>query len=239
MSNIIQAWLGRWALVSSMSIAAAFVVAPAPTMANDAKGDGVFPEWGLFNTYYPQHSESINKFCAPNTGARKPVIFVGDSITMLGDWERLFPGRLIENQGLGSDSTLGVLVRLDCALRGHPDKLFIMIGINDIVGAHMTAKATFLNYRTIIDKASISVGKLYVVSTLFPRSGSREVERLNGMLRKYIGGMRTDKVKFIDANSHLASGKGLNQTFVRDDGIHLNDQGYMIFADILRPYIDN
>ena len=61
------------------------------------------------------------------------TLFLGDSLTEYGNWRELFPGLDIKNRGIAGDTTDGVLHRLDGITALSPDKIFLMIGINDLL----------------------------------------------------------------------------------------------------------
>ena len=60
------------------------------------------------------------------------IVFLGDSITEGGPWEELFPDLPVRNRGVGGDTSEGVLKRLEQVTRAQPDKVFLMIGTNDL-----------------------------------------------------------------------------------------------------------
>ena len=65
------------------------------------------------------------------------ILFVGDSIT--DGFRNLMPeffNDKIRNQGIAGDTTVGLKKRLDCILQAAPDKIFLMIGSNNI-GCHI------------------------------------------------------------------------------------------------------
>src|SRR5258706_2962965 len=60
------------------------------------------------------------------------VIFLGNSITEFGDWQKLLNDSGVINRGIAADNTFGVLDRLEDVITRQASKLFIEIGINDI-----------------------------------------------------------------------------------------------------------
>jgi len=77
---------------------------------------------------YTQRLALFNSY--PNS--TKDVIFLGNSITAGTDWNELLQLPAARNRGISGDLTFGVLQRLDEVTEGHPAKIFILIGINDI-----------------------------------------------------------------------------------------------------------
>ena len=55
-----------------------------------------------------------------------------NSITDGGEWAELFNNRHVKNRGISADRSGWLLDRLDPIINGHPKKLFLMIGTNDL-----------------------------------------------------------------------------------------------------------
>ena len=65
------------------------------------------------------------------------VLFIGDSITEGCDWQQAFSNDASRNQGIGWDTSEGLKSRLHLASRHTPDKLLLLIGVNDLAkGTH-------------------------------------------------------------------------------------------------------
>ena len=79
-------------------------------------------------TYYGQKVSMFRLL--PDT--KGEIIFLGNSITDIGEWAEIWNNIHVKNRGISSDNTFGVLARLDEVLSSRPAKIFIMIGINDI-----------------------------------------------------------------------------------------------------------
>ena len=60
------------------------------------------------------------------------IVFLGNSITDGGEWAELFNNRHVKNRGISADRSGWLLDRLDPIINGHPKKLFLMIGTNDL-----------------------------------------------------------------------------------------------------------
>ena len=60
------------------------------------------------------------------------IIFLGNSITEMGNWKKVLNDTTVINRGIGGDITYGILRRLKDITDRQPSKLFILCGINDI-----------------------------------------------------------------------------------------------------------
>ncbi|MBO1911150.1 hypothetical protein J4G37_40970, partial [Microvirga sp. 3-52] len=83
----------------------------------------------------------------------KDVIFLGDSLTDFNDWAESFPELNVGNQGIADDTTSGVLYRLKETTNLKPSKLFILIGINDLING-VSRDVILKNYASILEEIS-------------------------------------------------------------------------------------
>ena len=60
------------------------------------------------------------------------ILFIGDSLTEWFNLKMYFPEASIINEGIAGDTTYGLLERLEAILDVTADKIFLLIGINDV-----------------------------------------------------------------------------------------------------------
>lgn len=170
------------------------------------------------------------------------IVFAGDSHTQRFDVAEYFPGYNIKDRGIDKDISLGLLKRVDQITHGHPKKIFIEIGFNDL-WFNFTADTIINHIKTIIDTIKIkSPGSEIYVNSIFPCSnndGSIDfrvlVPILNTKLKRLCNSY---DIPYIDINSKLNDNKdGLNHKYDAGDGIHLNGLGYLVWASLLKPYL--
>jgi lysophospholipase L1-like esterase len=165
------------------------------------------------------------------------AVMVGDSITALGQWDDLFPGKRITNFGIPGDTLSGIWNRLPGILKVKPRKVFIMSGVNDLI-AGSKAKAVIPIYAKIVDRINSSGAEVFVQSTLLIAvSGipnvNPEVRALDDAL---VAICRTiERCTYIDLNTRLAPNGVLAYTI---DGVHLSEPGYVIWRDAIYQYMD-
>ena len=81
------------------------------------------------------------------------IIFLGNSITAGVEWAELFDNDKIKNRGISGDITAGILYRLDEVTESNPEKIFIMIGTNDL-SKGISTDSIMKNYREILKRIS-------------------------------------------------------------------------------------
>lgn len=173
---------------------------------------------------------------------RAEVVMIGDSLTDGAEWHELFPGHNIANRGIDSDTTDGVLARLDGLVAARPQLAFVMIGINDFADAHRSVAAVWASYQQIVQRLERSGITVVVVSTLPCHAAkgawkscgryNSKIRALNTRLVRLEGG----SVTFLDLWPALVAGGNLKAEFTFD-GIHLNGNGYQQWTRAMAPFM--
>jgi lysophospholipase L1-like esterase len=175
------------------------------------------------------------------------IIFLGDSITDWCRWSEVFQNLNIKNRGIGGDRVNGVLQRLPEVVSSSPDKIFLMIGINDL-GWGIDVQEIVLNYKRIIQKISeVSPSTTIYVQSVLPVNEQ--------LLSEYYPESKTKNKNILNLNRHLkdlsdeyqltyvdlyplfkANGNELDESLTFD-GLHLNGKAYWIWKSAIDKYI--
>lgn len=167
------------------------------------------------------------------------IVFLGDSITQGGEWDELFPDAFTKNRGIGGDITTGVLGRLQQVTEGRPRAVFIKIGTNDLTHGPVERQTSYAQYRTIVELIQReSPGTEIYLQSILPRAAKyrEEVEAFNSQI-KAIADERS--VTYIDLYPHFLADDGSIDDAYSNDELHLNGQGYDLWAEQLLPYVQH
>jgi lysophospholipase L1-like esterase len=184
----------------------------------------------------PPYKMRVSMF--DNLTEHRDVVMLGDSITARGEWAELTGYASIANRGIGGDTTAGVLLRLDPIVAMNPRRIFILLGINDLVQGR-SVEQLLNNYKEIVKRLHQSGAIVYVQSTLNVSRKSRlkfndHINTVNDQMRDYCDS--TGSCSFININSVLASRGRLGKSYSLD-GVHLNGQGYAAWAKMISGYV--
>jgi lysophospholipase L1-like esterase len=175
-------------------------------------------------------------------------VMIGDSITH--SWSKcpgVFEGSNLLNLGFPGDRTQNVLWRIENgALDGISPKIVtLMIGTNNI---HENKKAyppdkpqdVFEGIQAIVNEARARLPKSkIVIFSIFPRKAGPAFERaksVNAMLPQLADGKY---VSHFDLNPFFTTEKGQqDKTFYNKDLLHFNEQGYFVWAKVLKPLLE-
>ena len=173
-----------------------------------------------------------------------PIYFLGDSLTDGCEWNELLSNSKIKNRGIMGDSTEGVLNRLNQITQSKPQKIFIMIGINDLLNNIETTKILD-NYQKIITtiKNDSPKTKIYIESVLplnFELDKSKRpvnnqnISDFNNNLKNFADNSTIFYINLFPA--FLNSSNQLDKQYTLD-GIHLNGSGYLLWKNQISKYI--
>jgi len=174
---------------------------------------------------------------ATQTPLKGGVLFIGDSLIEGGNWEALFPGVESLNHGVGWDTTTGVKKRLPQILTHKPAQIHIMIGTNDINydRSAVTIVNTLSEVLLSLREAN-PLSQIYVQSLLPRESASMpEITEINAKLKAALetGPLKDSDLSYIDLTQNFISETGELRTDLSYDGLHLNENGYAVWASII------
>lgn len=192
----------------------------------------------------PPHSaywrERVSLFQAFSPDA--DIAMVGDSLTDGAEWADIFPGRRIVNRGIDSDTTRGVLDRVDTILSTHPRRIFVMLGINDFADEHRSVEAVFQDYRQLVARLQEGGSAVVIESTLpcnVAKGAWKACARVNPKilaLNARLPQLATGPVRFVSLSA-LSAPDGSLRDDLTFDGVHLNGRGYQLWRDAIAPLL--
>lgn len=171
------------------------------------------------------------------------IVFLGDSLTNKGLWEEFYPEFIVKNRGISGDTIEGVAARLESVLDTKPERIFLMIGVNDIMFGRMGSGKLEADYRGLLEELEDSDAEIYVMSILPVGAAAEESfgEGLNEWIleaNEVIRGLCEDcDAHYIDVRGGFVDGSGRLRDDLTIDGVHLNGEGYRIWKENLDEYI--
>lgn len=167
------------------------------------------------------------------------IVFIGNSITEQGEnWAEKVDNSKAKNRGIAGDTTDGILARLNEITFYKPEKVFLLIGINDLFHNPDAVEKIHENILKIVAEINTkSPNSQIFVQTILPTTTEnliRKIKNLNATLKS-----SAFEKPFTFINLHqrfvLLDGK-MNMDF-STDGVHLNEKGYEIWSEIIKNSI--
>ncbi|MGP1622256.1 serine hydrolase [Bacteroides heparinolyticus] len=198
-------------------------------------------------TYTEHYYKRFLQFTDEPAITRKDIVMLGNSLTENGgDWSARLGKKNVRNRGIIGDEVMGIYDRLHQILPGHPQKLFLLTGVND-VSHDLTTDSIVAMMRTTIDRIQRESPetKLYLQSLLPINESFGRYKRLTGktdMIPEINARLealaKEKKIVFIDLFP-LFTEKGTNvlRGNLTNDGLHLNEEGYEIWVKAIRKKV--
>ncbi len=171
-----------------------------------------------------------------NAASKLKIVFAGGSSIARGNWSSYF-GIPIENDGVSGLESWQLVNTIEGYVASKPDKIFIMIGANNILNRHEGVLVD--NISTIIDiiRRTSPKTQIFIISMLPVKNdfSNALIESYNNQIQSLCNGKN---VKFISIYGLFKDSKTIIKlNYYLSDGIHLNDAGYRVFADAIRGYV--
>ena len=178
----------------------------------------------------------------------KDIVFLGNSITDGGEWNELLANPRVKNRGISGDRSSWMLDRLDPIINGHPKKLFLMIGTNDLA-VGITPEEVAANVEKLLDRfAEESPWTKIYVQSILPVNGvdtkakpknhwkkGAEIIETNRLLETLCEGRKN--VMYVDVYSALVDEKGMLDKQYTNDGLHLMGEGYLAWKTVIEKFV--
>ncbi len=179
----------------------------------------------------------------------RKTVFLGDSLTDFYPIEE-FTDLKIVNRGIAGDTTDDVMRRIDEVTALEPEKLFLQIGINDMIRnskRRLSAEKLVDKIFAIInkfdrEKTEINVLSLYPVnrrktvvsSVMIKKATNKRVTEVNKLLKERCEAENIDFIFLFDA---LTDEKGNLRKEYTIEGLHLSIKGYAALSERLLPFV--
>ena len=198
-------------------------------------------------TYTEHYYKRFLQFMNEPAIAGKDIVMLGNSLTENGgDWSARLGKKNVRNRGIIGDEVMGIYDRLHQILPGHPQKLFLLTGVNDI-SHDLTTDSIVAMMRTTIDRIQRESPdtKLFLQSLLPVNESFGRYKKLTGktdMIPEINARLealaKEKKIVFINLFP-LFTEKGTNvlRSNLTNDGLHLNEEGYEIWVKAIRKKI--
>ena len=173
------------------------------------------------------------------------IIMLGDSLINCCEWHELLGDCRVKNRGINGDTVEGVRQRVITIMNSHPDKVFIMVGINDVshnIAPEVIAQAIIALVDYMHELSPVT--RMYVHS-LLPFDASYHYSTLAGKEAVVTSincvlqaSASAHHYTYIELYNHFVEpSSGVLSAVYTTDGLHLTGCGYALWARLLKPYL--
>jgi len=183
----------------------------------------------------PQQNKTLLTLFKSMPHDTSDIVFLGASLTQNFPLIEFFKDSRLKNRGLGGNTIKDIQNRLNEVTDGNPSKIFLEVGSVDI--AHnLPTDSIFGNLVKIISTIKLKTPKtkIYVQSVLpFGFDNIAPIQAYNTKVALYCA---SNKITFINLYPSFLGDRSLKNELSLD-GYHLTAAGYVIWKNILAPYL--
>lgn len=174
---------------------------------------------------------------------KRSIVFLGDSQIEQAEWRELCGDTLpILNRGIVGDHVDGVQARLPEILRHQPSKIFLCVGVNDLILGKPPVEIEG-RYHQIVQqiRSEMPDAQLFIQSILPLNNDVKHIgignEPIRDLNRRLFRVAQAYAVPFVDIHAQLTDAQGNLAAKFTEDGLHLNGQGYLVWKKNLEPFL--
>ena len=185
-------------------------------------------------------AKDIDAFEAKDKAAPPPqneIVFVGSSSIRFWKSTEAFPDLKIINRGFGGSQMSDSLRYAERIILPYKPRIVVVYAGGNDINAKKTPEKVFEDYQALVGKihAALPRTKVYFIS-LYPnvarKSQDAQCRKVNDLIEEY---SKTDpRLGYIETASKMrADDGGPRPELLRADGLHMNDDGYKIWNEIV------
>ena len=168
---------------------------------------------------------------------RGALALIGDSLTQSGDWPALLPGETVWNFGVAGDTTDDVVARLGDVIASRPATIALLIGTNDLAWRR-SAEHVVRNVETALVTLRKELPEARILAqSVLPR-GVEFAEQIKDINRHLWQFAPTVHAGWLDLWPAMALEDGELNPAYTEDRLHLNAEGYRVWAGELAPALE-
>ena len=180
--------------------------------------------------------EEQDKIAPP---AKHGILFVGSSSIRLWNLEKSFPGKGYINRGFGGSQLEDSTYYADRIVFPYePKTIFLYAGDNDI-SSGKKANQVFADFQMFVKTVHNRLPNTRIIYISIKTSQQRwnkhdEQRKVNSLIQSYCH--QFPFLGFIDSDTPLlGKDQKPNPAYFQNDGLHINDKGYEIWAKLVSP----
>ena len=174
---------------------------------------------------------------------RGGIVFVGSSSIRMWNLQKSFPKLAAVNHGFGGSAIADSVHFIDrLVVPLEPKTVVFYAGDNDLQGGKSTA-AVRDDFAAFVTGVQAKLPSTRIVFLAIKPSPSRiklfeKQKEANALIREIIE-QDPDRLVYVDVFGPMlnADGKPREELFLSDK-LHLNDQGYALWTDLVKPHVD-
>lgn len=177
-----------------------------------------------------------------NPPAKGGIVFIGSSSIRLWDVKKWFPDLPVINRGFGGSQAEDSVHYADRILLPYAPKTVVFYAGDNDIAMGKKPEQVFGDFKALVAKVRAALPETRVIYVTIKPSLSRwalydKMSEANRLAKEFAA---TDpKLAWLDCATPMlgADGKPRAELF-REDGLHLDEEGYKLWSGLLRPLLE-
>ena len=168
------------------------------------------------------------------------IVFIGNSITEQGgNWGDKVNKGNAKNRGIAGDTAEGILARLNEITFYKPEKLFLLIGINNLFHDPNSVDKVYENIIKIVTEINSKSPKTKIfVQSVLPTTTDNLITKIEELNKLLENASNANAYTYVNLHHRFVTlDKKMNLKY-STDGVHLNNAGYEIWSEIIKNILD-
>jgi lysophospholipase L1-like esterase len=172
---------------------------------------------------------------------KQPILFVGSSSIRLWNLKKFFPNLPVLNRGFGGSFMSDVNAFFDRLVAKYTPKIIVLYSGDNDIALGKSVESVVADYRSFLEHVKTTLPNTHVIVLSIKPSPLRwnfypSMKQVNENIRKLCE--QDPKFTFLDTAPTLLDAEGhVRPELFRPDGLHLNDEGYRAWSDLVRPHL--
>ncbi|RIK88340.1 MAG: hypothetical protein DCC67_00835 [Planctomycetota bacterium] len=184
---------------------------------------------------------AFEKQDAQSPPPKRGLLFVGSSSIRLWDLEKSFPELPAINRGFGGSQLCDSVHHAELLVLKHqPAKIVVYAGDNDIA-AGKSPEQVAGDFQALVATVRAALPRTPIIYIAIKPSIARwklaeKMKRANKLIEAQCA--KNEGLHFVDVWRPMLGDDGQpRRELFRDDGLHLNDAGYALWAELVKPML--
>lgn len=167
------------------------------------------------------------------------IVFVGSSSIVGWDVAKWFPDRQAINRGFGGSQTIDSVYYADRIVVPYEPRVVVLYAGDNDIAQGKSPEQVFQDWQAFVAKVHAKLPETKIVYVAIKPSIKRwalieKVRAANSLVAESCA--ENDKLVFLDIDKPMLGEDGTpRKELFKDDGLHLNETGYQLWSDLLRP----
>ncbi len=211
------------------------------TLIVNRAAQAVFDE--VPNPKWESDIQAIEKKISSGSTKKNGIVFVGSSSIRLWKLEKSFPELPVANHGFGGSILKDSVDYFDrLVTTAEPQIIVVYAGDNDVAAGRKpeTIADDFRKFLGLVHSKVPGCKKVIYISikpSVKRWTMAETMQKTNRLIKDLCEA--DEQAEFLDVWPHMLNAEGMPRPdLLADDGLHLNDAGYAIWNDAVRPLLN-